>query len=122
MCVNWQNGYRESIFSKTSGLKYFSLHWRPTPARTLLTTIRCFLAPIVIVDSLLDYLSAAIRAIRLTVHDRPPLVLGSVHFGVIMHLQSPHVTSQAQTPMGTVRLAHIFRTPVCGRNRLSGHE
>ena len=42
-----------------------------------------FLTPIVILDSLLDYFSAAIRAIRVTVYDRSRLVLGSVHFGTV---------------------------------------
>jgi hypothetical protein len=42
-----------------------------------------FLTPIVVIDSLLDYFSAAIRTIRVMVHDRPPLVLGSVHFGAV---------------------------------------
>jgi len=42
-----------------------------------------FVTPIVILDSLLDYFSAAIRAIRVTVYDRSRLVLGSVHFGTV---------------------------------------
>ena len=46
-----------------------------------------FLAAIVVVDSLLDDFSPAIRAIRVTVHDRPPLVLGSLHFGAVVRLR-----------------------------------
>jgi hypothetical protein len=42
-----------------------------------------FLTAIVVVDSLLDYFSAAIAAIPVMIHDRPPLVLGSVHFGTV---------------------------------------
>ena len=65
-----------------SGLKYFS------PIAGKRRRGRCsrhqmFVTPIVILDSLLDYFSAAIRAIRVTVYDRSRLVLGSVHFGTV---------------------------------------
>jgi hypothetical protein len=42
-----------------------------------------FLTAIIVFNGLLDHFSSAIGAIRVTVHDRPPLVLGSVHFGAV---------------------------------------
>jgi len=38
---------------------------------------------IIVIDDPLDHLSSAVAAIRVTVHDRPPLVLGSIHFGAV---------------------------------------
>ena len=40
-----------------------------------------FLTAIIVFNGPLDHFSAAIRAIRVTIHDRAPLVLGSLHFG-----------------------------------------
>jgi hypothetical protein len=42
-----------------------------------------FFTAIVVFDDSLDHLSPTIAAVRLAVHDRPPLVLGSIHFGTV---------------------------------------
>jgi hypothetical protein len=42
-----------------------------------------FFTAIVVFYNPLDHLSPAVGAIRVTIHDRPPLVLGSIHFGAV---------------------------------------
>lgn len=38
---------------------------------------------VVLVDRLLDHFSSTVAAIGVKVHDRPPRVLGSLHFGAV---------------------------------------
>jgi hypothetical protein len=42
-----------------------------------------FFTAIVVIDNPLDHLSTAVAAIRVTVHDPPPLVLGLIHLGAV---------------------------------------